>query len=74
MKKYSQDYLRIAFFISRSTKLTREWFRGTMLYTRHNPKWFVRIFELGNGHDEELLAFWWGLRSRPSASSSCASS
>ena len=22
-----------------------------MLYTRHNPKWFVRIFELGNGRD-----------------------
>lgn len=57
MKRYSDRFLRIAFFIQRSSKLTREWFRGTMLYTRHNPKWFVRIFELGNGHDEELLDF-----------------
>ena len=57
MKRYSDRFLRIAFFIERSSKLTREWFRGTMLYTRHNPKWFVRIFELGNGHDEELLDF-----------------
>ena len=57
MKRYSDGFLRIAFFISRSTKLTREWFRGTMLYTRHNPKWFVRIFELGDGITEELLDF-----------------
>ena len=57
MKMYSDKLLRIAFFISRSSKLTREWFRGTMLYTRHNPKWFVRAFELGNGHDKELLDF-----------------
>ena len=57
MKKYSSGFLRIAFFISRETKLTREWFRGTMLYTRHNPKWFVRVFELGNGITEELLDF-----------------
>ena len=57
MKRYSDKFLRIAFFIERSTKLTREWFRGTMLYTRHNPKWFVRMFELGNGIDEELLDF-----------------
>ena len=52
MKRYSDRFLRIAFFIERSTKLTREWFRGTMLYTRHNPKWFVRMFELGNGITE----------------------
>ena len=57
MKRYSGGYLRIAFFISRSTKLTQDWFRGTMLYTRHNPKWFVRVFELGNGITEELLDF-----------------
>ena len=57
MKRYSDRFLRIAFFISRSTKLTREWFRGTMLYTRHNPKWFVRVFELGDGVTEELLDF-----------------
>ena len=57
MKRYSGGFLRIAFFISRPTKLTREWFRGTMLYTRHNPKWFVRVFELGNGITEELLDF-----------------
>ena len=38
MKRYSDRFLRIAFFIQRSSKLTREWFRGTMLYTRHNPK------------------------------------
>ena len=57
MKRYSGGYLRIAFFISRPTKLTQEWFRGTMLYTRHNPKWFVRVFELGNGITEELLDF-----------------
>lgn len=57
MKRYSDKFLRIAFFIERSTKLTREWFRGTMLYTRHNPKWFVRMFELGNGITEELLDF-----------------
>ena len=57
MKRYSDRFLRIAFFIERSSKLTREWFRGTMLYTRHNPKWFVRAFELGNGYDEELLDF-----------------
>ena len=57
MKRYSDGFLRIAFFIERSTKLTREWFRGTMLYTRHNPKWFVRMFELGNGITEELLDF-----------------
>ena len=57
MKRYSDRFLRIAFFIERSTKLTREWFRGTMLYTRHNPKWFVRMFELGNGITEELLDF-----------------
>ena len=57
MKRYSDRFLRIAFFIERSSKLTREWFRGTMLYTRHNPKWFVRVFELGNGYDEELLDF-----------------
>ena len=57
MKRYSKDFLRIAFFIARSSKLTREWFRGTMLYTRHNPKWFVRVFELGNGITEELLDF-----------------
>ena len=57
MKGYSNRFLRIAFFIERSTKLTREWFRGTMLYTRHNPKWFVRMFELGNGINEELLDF-----------------
>ena len=57
MKRYSDRFLRIAFFIERSTKLTREWFRGTMLYTRHNPKWFVRMFELGNGINEELLDF-----------------
>ena len=57
MKRYSDGFLRIAFFIERSTKLTREWFRGTMLYTRHNPKWFVRMFELGNGIYEELLDF-----------------
>ena len=57
MKGYSKRFLRIAFFISRSTKLTREWFRGTMLYTRHNPKWFVRMFELGDGINEQLLDF-----------------
>ena len=57
MRRYSDRFLRIAFFIERSTKLTREWFRGTMLYTRHNPKWFVRMFELGNGINEELLDF-----------------
>ena len=57
MKRYSDRFLRIAFFIERSTKLTCEWFRGTMLYTRHNPKWFVRMFELGNGINEELLDF-----------------
>ena len=53
----SVDHLRIAYFITRSTKLTREWFRGTMLYTRQNPKWFVRIFELGNGMTEDLIDF-----------------
>ena len=58
MKKYYSDkFLCIAFFIARSTKLTREFFRGTMLYTRHNPKWFVRVFELGDGVTEELLDF-----------------
>ena len=58
MKKYYSDkFFRIAFFIARSTKLTREFFRGTMLYTRHNPKWFVRVFELGDGVTEELLDF-----------------
>ena len=57
MKRYSDKFLRIAFFIQRSSKLTREWFRGTMLYTRCNQKWFVRVFELGNGRDEELLDF-----------------
>lgn len=57
MKRYSDKFLRIAFFIVRSTKLAREWFRGTMLYTRHNPKWFVRLFELGDGINEELLDF-----------------
>lgn len=57
MKRYSDKFLRIAFFIERSTKLTREWFRGTMLYTRHNPKWFVRVFELGDGITESLLDF-----------------
>ena len=57
MKRYSDGSLRIAFFIERSTKLTREWFSGTMLYTRHNPKWFVRMFELGDGITEELLDF-----------------
>ena len=57
MKRYSDRFLRIAFFIERSTKLTREWFRGTMLYTRHNPKWFVRMFELGDGVNEALLDF-----------------
>ena len=56
-RHHSKGYLRIAYFISRQSKLTREWFRGTMLYTRHNPKWFVRVFELGNGVDEELLDF-----------------
>ena len=68
MRKYSKDYLRIAFFIARSSKLTREWFRGTMLYTRHNPKWFVRIFELGNGVNEELLEFG---KSRPDGIIAC---
>ena len=57
MKRYSGDFLRIAFFIVRSTKLTREWFRGTMLHTRRNSKWFVRVFELGHDSDEELLDF-----------------
>ena len=57
MKRYSDKFLRVAFFMQRPTKLTREWFRGTMLYTRHNPKWFVRVFELGNGITEELLDF-----------------
>ena len=57
MRGYSDKFLRIAFFIERSTKLTREWFCGTMLYTRHNPKWFVRMFELGNGINEALLDF-----------------
>ena len=57
MLRYSKNFLRIAFFIFRETKLTREWFRGTMLYTRHNPKWFVRVFELGNGINEALLDF-----------------
>ena len=57
MKKYSGGFLRIAFFIIRQTKITREWFHGTMLYTRHNTKWFVRIFELGNGITEALLDF-----------------
>ena len=54
MKRFA-SHLRIPIFISRSTKLTREWFRGTMLYTRQNPKWFVRIFELGNGLTEDLI-------------------
>lgn len=57
MKRYSDKFLRIAFFMQRPTKLMREWFRGTMLYTRHNPKWFVRVFELGDGITEELLDF-----------------
>ena len=57
MKRYSDKFLRIAFFMQRPTKLMREWFRGTMLYTRHNPKWFVRVFELGDGVTEELLDF-----------------
>lgn len=57
MKRYSDKFLRIAFFMQRPTKLMREWFRGTMLYTRHNPKWFVRVFELGDGITEALLDF-----------------
>ena len=57
MKKYSGGFLRIAFFIIRLTKIMREWFHGTMLYTRHNTKWFVRVFELGNGVTEALLDF-----------------
>ena len=57
MKRYPDNFLRIAFFIARSTELTRMWFRGTMQYTRQNPKWFVRVFELGNGITEELLDF-----------------
>lgn len=57
MKRYSRGFLRIAFFIVRPTKIVMDWFRGTMLYTRHNTKWFVRIFELGNGINEALLDF-----------------
>ena len=57
MKTYAKGFLRIAFFIERPTKLTREWFNGTMLYTRHNPRWFVRLFELGNGTTESRLDF-----------------
>lgn len=57
MKKYSGGFLRIAFFIIRPTKSMRDWFDGTMLYTRHNTKWFVRVFELGNGITEALLDF-----------------
>lgn len=57
MKKYSGGFLRIAFFIIRPTKIMRDWFDGTMRYTRHNTKWFVRVFELGNGVTEALLDF-----------------
>ena len=57
MKRYAKGFLRIAFFMVRPTKLVREWFNGTMLYTRHNPRWFVRPFELGNGITEALLDF-----------------
>ena len=47
------SFLRIAFIITRSSKLTREWYRGTMLYANRNPKWFVRVFEIGYGKDAE---------------------
>ena len=57
MKRYSGGFLRIAFFIIRPTKIMREWFHGTMLYARRNTKWFVRVFELGNGITEALLDF-----------------
>ena len=57
MRLYSKGFLRIAFFIEHSNKLSREWFRGTMLYARHNPKWFVRVFQLGDDITEELLDF-----------------
>ena len=53
----SGNYLRIAFFVMRPTKMVRDWFDGTMRYARHNTKWFVRIFELGNGVTEALLDF-----------------
>ena len=33
--------------------LAREWFRGTMLYARRKPEWFVRMFEIGHGKDAE---------------------
>lgn len=45
---------RIAFVINRSNKVSREWFRGTMLYTRHNPHWVVRVFEIGDGQEPWL--------------------
>lgn len=57
MRRFRRKFLKIAFFIARSTMLTREWFRGTMLYARQNPKWFVRAFEVANGKTETLLDF-----------------
>lgn len=47
----TDKYLSIAFIVTRSSPLTREWFRGTMRYARRNPEWFVRVFEIGYGKD-----------------------
>lgn len=48
---------RIAFVIEHSSKAVREWFRGTMLYTRHNPNWFVRIFETSQVKGDPYIDF-----------------
>ena len=57
MVRADDEFRRIAFVIDQSTKVSREWFRGTMLYARHNPNWFVRIFETGFTLDENYIDF-----------------
>jgi len=45
---------RIAFVINRVSQISRELFRGTMLYTRHNARWVVRVFEVSTGREPWL--------------------
>lgn len=57
MIRVNDGFRRIAFVIDQSTKVTREWFKGTMLYARHHPDWFVRIFETGLTMDDSYVDF-----------------
>ena len=68
MRRAKRDYKKVCFISNRLDQQTRDWFNGTMMFTRHNPRWFVRIFEIHNNGDDPAAFLG---KDRPDAIISC---